>query len=189
MSNAYILIFLGVLGTVMLPLPEETALLAAGYAARIGRVDLVGCLVAAWLGVMGGDLITFAVGRWVLGGAIRSKVGRRIVSESLRGWGERFVKRHGWRAIVIGRFLFALRGVIFLTVGASKLRVARFAAIDGLAAAFEVPLVVGTGFAFGELRSRQGERVDLWIAILLAATLVAPPLVRAIHARRMQRRK
>jgi membrane-associated protein len=188
-SNTYVLVFLAVLGTVVVPLPEEAALLAAGYASRLGRADVFGCMAAAWLAVMVGDLFTFFVGRYLLGALLRSPLGRKALPGSLLRWAERFVRRHGWRAIVIGRFLFALRGVVFLAVGASRYPLARFAAIDGVAGGLEVPLVVGTGFFFGELRAKLGARVDLIIAIVLAATLVAPPVVRALHERRMRRRR
>src|SRR4029077_20431165 len=53
--RVYLTIFFGTLSTVFVPVPEEAALLGAGYAVRLGDASLAGCLAATWLAVMIGD--------------------------------------------------------------------------------------------------------------------------------------
>jgi membrane-associated protein len=177
--GVYVAIFLAVLSTAILPVPEEAVLLGAGYAVRLGRAGLAGCLAATWIPVMIGDTLAYFVGRELLGRLLRTRAGRKMLPEPRRVWAERFVAGHGVRAIVLARFFVGLRGFIYFAVGASGYPFGRFFAVDGVAGVFEVGALVGIGFAFGELRARIGARVDLAAGALLVVAFFAPVLVRA----------
>jgi membrane protein DedA with SNARE-associated domain len=171
-------IFLATLSTVVLPVPEEVTLLAAGYAVRLGRTSLVGGVAATWLAVMLGDVSAYFVGRELLGRALRTRWGEAVFPESRRLWAERFVAGHGARAIVLGRFFVGLRGFIYFAVGASRFPLGRFLAVDAAAAVVEVGGLVTLGFALGELRERVGTRIDLAVAVLLLLALFGPVVIR-----------
>jgi membrane protein DedA with SNARE-associated domain len=171
-------IFLATLSTVVLPLPEEVTLLAAGYAVRLGRASLAGGLFATWLAVMIGDASAYFVGRELLGRALRTRWGRALFPEARRVWAERFVAGRGARAIVLGRFFVGLRGFIYFAVGASRFPLGRFLVIDAVAAGVEVGGLVAVGFGLGELRARVGTGIDLAIAALLVIVLFGPLVVR-----------
>lgn len=177
--NAYLLIFLANLSTLVFPLPEEITLLAAGYAARRGEATLAGALGAAWAAIMIGDWLTFFAGKSLLPRLLASKLGRKIVKPEWQEWANGFVHRHGVRAIAIGRFLVALRGPVYLAIGAAKYSTQKFLAINGLVGLTEVGIVVGTGYLIGP--SAQSEHrlriVDYAIAaFLLLVTVVIPIL-------------
>ena len=175
-------IFLATLSTVVLPVPEETTLLGAGYAARLGQATLVGCVAAAWLAVMMGDAFSYFVGRELLARALRTRWGTRLFPEARRQWAERVVAEHGVRAIVVARFLVGLRGFVYFAVGSSRYPFGRFLAVNGAAAAVDVGGLVAIGFAFGALRaSRQGTLgtwIDLVAAAVLLVSLFGPLIVR-----------
>jgi membrane-associated protein len=175
----YVTIFLAALSTVLLPLPEEAVLLGAGYAVRLGRASLVGCVGATWLAVLVGDAFSYFVGRELLGRLLCTGLGQRMLPEPRRVWAERLVLAHGARAIVLARFLVGLRGFIYFAVGASRYPIGRFLVVDGAAGILEVGGLVSVGFAFGELRGRLGTWIDLVAAAVVLLTLFAPLIVKA----------
>ncbi len=179
-------IFFGTLSTCVVPLPEEATLLAAGFAARLGRVSLVGAMAAAWSAVMVGDALGYAIGRFFLAAIVRTRLGQRIFPGRWRLWGEGMVARHGARAVFLARFLVGLRGFVYFAVGAARLPFPRFLLFNAAAAALEVGGLVALGFAFGELRERYllGRAVDVAIAVLLVASLLGPAIARARAAPR-----
>jgi membrane-associated protein len=159
-------------------LPEEATLLAAGYAARLGQVTLAGAIAAGLLAVLIGDCTSYFVGRLLLPRLLRTRLGRWLLPERWRVWGETLVEGHAARAIVLGRFLVGLRGFVYFAVGASRYPFARFLAVDTAVGAVEVGGIVTLGFAFGEARARVGSEVDLAVAALLVATFFGPALAR-----------
>jgi membrane protein DedA with SNARE-associated domain len=176
----YVAIFLATLSTVVVPVPEEATLLAAGYAARLGRVSLPGAVAAGWLAVMIGDSLGYVVGRALLARVLRTGLGRRLLPEPRRAWAESLVARHGGRAILVARFLVGLRGFVYFAVGASRYPFGRFVAVNGAAGAVEVAGLVAIGFAFGALHERAGVAVDLVAAALLLVALFGPLLLRGL---------
>jgi membrane protein DedA with SNARE-associated domain len=177
-------IFFATLSTVVLPVPEEATLLAAGYAVRLGRTSLVAGALAAWLAVMIGDTIAYFVGRALLARALRTRAGRALLPEARRAWAEELVAGHGARAIVLGRFFVGVRGFIYFAVGASRFPFARFLAVDSAAGVVEVGGLVAVGFGLGELRVRVGTGIDLAAAAVLLAAFFGPLLVRLVRRRR-----
>jgi|GEM_PF-3366391 len=170
-------IFLSVFSTLIVPVPEEILLLAAGYSARAGIVHLVPAFLSAWAAIMAGDWITYSMGRTLLPWLLTSKLGRRIVKPEWQEWANGFVNRHGVRAIAIGRFLVALRGPVYLAIGAAKYSASRFLIINGLVGLLEVAIVVGTGFLIGPHEGTEHSLrvVDYAIAaFILLVTVVIP---------------
>jgi membrane protein DedA with SNARE-associated domain len=176
-------IFLATLSTVIVPIPEEATLLAAGYAARVGSASLLGAMAAGWLAVMIGDTSGYLIGRLFLARLLRSKLGGRLLPEARRAWAERLVAENGAKAIVVARFLVGLRGFVYFAVGASRYPLSRFLAVNAAVGVAEVGGLVAIGFAFGALHERVGLAVDLVAAVLLALAFFGPFLVRSVVKR------
>ena len=91
------------------PLPGETALIAAGVLASHGRVHIELVIALAALGAIVGDNIGYAIGR-TGGRRLLERPGfleehrRRVLEE-----GEPFFKRHGAKAVFLGRWVSGLR--------------------------------------------------------------------------------
>ena len=98
---------------------------------------------------MVGDTASYLIGRSFLPRLLQSRFGKRLVAPDLRRWGEDLVHRHGFRAILLGRFLVALRGPVYLAIGGSKYPMLRFELINGAVGLIEVALLVGLGYEFG----------------------------------------
>ena len=186
---AALAIFGAVLSTLIVPLPEELALLGAGWWAHAGALPLWGAWLAAWLAIVAGDTASYMIGRSFLPRLLRTRFGRRIVAPDLRKWGEDLVRRHGFRAILLGRFLVALRGPVYLAIGGSKYPMLRFELINGCVGLIEVALLVGLGYEFGESASLAHEVrfVEIAVAVTMAAILVVPPIFKWRLVRRQRR--
>jgi membrane-associated protein len=186
---AALAIFGAVLSTVIVPVPEEIALLGAGFWAQTGALPLWAAWLSAWLGIVVGDTLSYLAGRSLLPSLLRTRVGRRIVAPDMRRWAEDLVRRHGFRAILVGRFLVALRGPVYLAIGAAKYPMLRFELINGAAGLLEVALLVALGYQFGQsARLAQEVRwIEVAVAAALAALLFVPPIVRRKLLRKHRR--
>ncbi len=165
-----------VLSTLIVPLPEEMALLGAGYLAHQGQVTLLGAFLAGWLAIVLGDACTFYLGKLFLQRLLGTRLGTRIVKPEQRRWAEAFVARQGWRAILLGRFLVALRGPVYLAVGASGYLPTRFLLINSSVALAEVGLVVYLGYKFGQSGALVGKvrYIDAAVVLSVLIAFVVP---------------
>lgn len=179
-------IFGAVVSTLVLPLPEELALMGAGYWAHQGALPLWAAWVAATAGNVVGDTVSYFVGRYFLDRLLHTRLGKRLLSPEMRDWGEDFVHRHGFWAIVIGRFLVALRGPVYFAIGASKYPFGRFEVINTAVALIEGAALVYLGYLFGRSTrvSHEVRWAEISVGVLLAAILVVPPLLKWRLARR-----
>jgi membrane protein DedA with SNARE-associated domain len=184
---AALAIFGAVVSTLVLPLPEELALLGAGWWAHTGALPLWAAWLAAWLAIVAGDTASYVIGRSFLPGLLRTRLGKRIVSPDLRRWGERLVQRHGFRAILLGRFLVALRGPVYLAIGGSKYPMLRFELINGAVGLVEVAVLVGLGYQFGQSTALAHE--VRWIEVAIGASIAAVLVIPAIFKWKLVRRQ
>lgn len=159
-----------VLSTLVVPLPEELALLGVGYLAHQGAATLAGAYLAALAGVLIGDTVTFLLGRGLLPRFLASRWGRKVVNPGMRRWAEQLVREHQLRAILLARFLVGLRGPVYLAIGAAKPPAWKFLALNGVIALVEVGIIVGLGYEFGA--SHALAKDIRWLEIAIGACLV-----------------
>ncbi len=133
-----------------LPIPEDVALLAGGYMVHRGVTRYPITLAVAFVGVVAGDNSLFFMGRRFGTGWVRyfgiGRPGRQIQIERI----QKFMQRHGHRAIFYARFLAGLRALIYLSAGSFGVRPGVFLIYDLLGALISVPIVVTLGYVFGK---------------------------------------
>lgn len=131
--------------TMGVPLPGETALIAAGILASQGHLSIEWVIVAAAAGAILGDNVGFFLGR---------RYGRRIL-ESDRGpfavhrkrllvLAEPFFERHGAKAVFLGRWISGLRITAAWLAGSARMSWPVFTfynALGGICWALSVGLV------------------------------------------------
>jgi membrane protein DedA with SNARE-associated domain len=100
------------------PLPGETALVAAGVFASHGELNIAAVIIAAAAAAIIGDNLGYWVGR--TGG--RSVLTRWTVTSRTLPWAEGFFERHGPKTIFIGRFFSILRVTAAWMAGVSRMR-------------------------------------------------------------------
>jgi membrane protein DedA with SNARE-associated domain len=172
------LAFLETAAFVGLVVPGEMAIVVGGVAAAHGEVELVAMIAVVWLAAVGGDLVSFLLGRR-RGRAFLEAHGARLrIRPEHLARADRFFARNGGRAVLIARFIGVLRALMPLIAGASRVPLRRylpFSALGGLGWAATLTLV---GYSFAGSFERAGEtatRIALGGAVLAAAilTLVA----------------
>ena len=184
--SAALAIFLAVLSTLVLPLPEELALMGAGFWAHQGALPLWAAWVAATAGNVVGDTVSYLVGRYFLQRLLRTRLGKRLVSPEMREWGEDFVRRHGFWAIVLGRFLVAVRGPVYFAIGAAEVPMLRFELINTIVALIEGAVLVWLGYVFGQSVkvSHEVRWAEIAVGVSLLLILVVPALLKSRMVRR-----
>lgn len=132
-----------VLGLVVLlenagiPLPGETALLAAGYLTspggggrlHLGVVVLVACVAATV-----GDNLGFWVGRRVARPRLAAGRGFLLLTPERMRFAERYFHRYGTATVFVARFITGLRVVAGPAAGAAGMAWGRFAAANAAGA-------------------------------------------------------
>ncbi|MFL5411450.1 MAG: DedA family protein [Myxococcales bacterium] len=178
-TYTFFAIFGVVLSTLIVPLPEELALLWAGWMSH-GNLPVVLAGVGAFIGVMVGDAASFLLGRTVLPKFLETRLGKRMINPRMRKWGEDFVQRHGFRAVLLGRFLVALRGPVYLAIGAAKFSAAKFLGLNAAVGAVEVGVVVGLGYYFGASKALAHDIkwICVVVAVVMGIALIVPIFVR-----------
>ena len=100
------------------PLPGETALVAAGVFASHGELNIAAVIIVAAVAAIIGDNLGYWIGR--TGG--RTVLTRWTVTSRTLPWAEGFFERHGPKTIFIGRFFSILRVTAAWMAGVSRMR-------------------------------------------------------------------
>jgi membrane protein DedA with SNARE-associated domain len=110
-----------------LPLPGETALIAAAVYAGTGHeLSIVGVIAAASTGAVIGDNIGYEIGRW-LGFPLLVRYGPRIGIDQRRlKLGQYLFRRYGGLIVFFGRFVALLRTFAALLAGTNRMPWPRF---------------------------------------------------------------
>ncbi len=185
----YLGIFLAVaLGNVGVPLPEETILALAGYAAQRGQLHLPAVLAVGVISAVVGDNIGYWLGRRYGRQAIE-RYGRWvfITPERLRKVSA-FMTRYGALAVFAARFVAGARFLAGPLAGAAGMSPGTFAVANMLGALLYVPYAVGIGYGisygFGDAIQRlsgHAQSIMLGVAGALTLALVARRVIRAGH--------
>jgi membrane protein DedA with SNARE-associated domain len=131
-----------------LPIPEDVSLLAAGILTATGHAALPQALIVGYIGVLGGDIISWTFGRRV-GLQPTGFIARLVGPEDIARI-ERFYRRYGSWAIVIARQFPGMRMPAFFFAGASGVSLPRFLLLDGGAAIITVGVFVTLGRVFAD---------------------------------------
>jgi membrane protein DedA with SNARE-associated domain len=173
-----------VAGGVGVPVPEEVVQLAAGVLAHQGVLDVWKVMLAAWVGVVAGDSIVYAIGRRHGERVLSAGLVRRVLTPARRERLRVHFERHALLTVAVGRHLGGVRAGVFALAGAHGVPYRTVLLGDALSGLVSVPLVVGLGFLFSrhvlqvehEMRVVQGAiLLVIVLAAALAAARAAPP--------------
>lgn len=118
----YVVVFFGVmLENAGLPVPGETILLAAGFAAALGMFRLWLVMLIAAVGAVIGDNIGYWVGHYY-GRSFFTKFGKYVfLSPERLERMDQFFAKHGAKTIFVARFITGLRVFAAVFAGASRM--------------------------------------------------------------------
>src|SRR5918998_239594 len=162
--------------------PGETAVVVGGVVAERGGVELLPLIGFVWLAAVGGDLVSFLLGRR-LGRPFLERHGPRfqLGPDRLARVG-RFYDPHGGKAVVLGRFTGLVRAVSPFVAGASGLPLRRFITWSAAGALLWATTFTLVGYGFSESFAESGEtaaRIGAGGALMAAVGFVAVARLRS----------
>jgi membrane-associated protein len=166
-------------------LPGETALLVAGYFCRYGPLNVwVMAAVAVACAILG-DTVGFEFGRFFGPSLRRSRVGRWI-GEARWAKGDAFLKRHGGKAVFLGRLVALLRALTPSLAGMSGMHYPPFLKWNAAGGLLWGAGCVFLGYAFASALNTVSQYLT-WLPIALLVVGVAAYVLIHLRKRRQER--
>lgn len=132
-----------------LVIPGESLVLAAGFFAAQGLLHLDALIVIVWFGAVLGDSIGYELGRRMGRPTLEHYGGRFGLNNARIDKADAFFRRHGGKAVLLGRFVGFARALVPFLAGSSRMPYRRFLPYNVLGAALWAPAVVLLGYFLG----------------------------------------
>jgi membrane protein DedA with SNARE-associated domain len=168
------------------PLPGETALIAAGVLASQGRfhsIEVV--IVVAAIAAIVGDNVGYWIGRKGGRGLLQRTPFVRDAFERALPPAERFFERHGPKTVFLGRFVAFLRITSAWLAGISQMPWWRFFFWNALGGIVWAALVGVVAYKFGEAAAKAVNKYGLYGGIAVVVVLAILYVVFRIWKKRM----
>ena len=128
------------------PIPEDITLVTGGIISGLGYTDPHIMVAVGIAGVLAGDGLVFAAGRFWGDSIMRFRFIARVMTPQRYAQVEEKFEKYGNWVLFVARFLPGLRTAVFVTAGISrKVSYLRFILMDGLAALISVPVWIYLG--------------------------------------------
>lgn len=143
--------FLMLLENVFPPIPSELIMPLAGFIAARGELNVVGVLLAGIVGSLAGAVLWYFIGRWLGAERLKRWAGHHgrwltMSPEDVDRATERF-RRHGVVAVLIGRLIPAVRTLISVPAGISRMPMPQFLLYSTIGTGLWTSLLLLAGYA------------------------------------------
>lgn len=140
--------------TVVLVIPSEAVLPAAGFLASDGRLHPVLAILAATIGSLAGALLFYGFGAWFGEARVRMVVrrwGRWIgIKQRDVDLAQAWFNRHGARAVVICRVIPVLKSLISIPAGVQRMPLGGFLLWTLVGSIVANSALIGAGWILGD---------------------------------------
>lgn len=190
-AGVFTLLILGGLG---FPVPEDVPLLLAGVAVSKGIVSTYSAFAVCYVGVLLGDqmmyLFGYFFGHKLVSAGERSPFLPRITEERINAVREGLRKKR-LVFIFVGRHLFPIRSVTFVTAGSLRIPFLEFFVADAFAALISVALMLGIGHVLGDRITPDtvehvAERAHYYLGAIILLSLAVYGLSRKLSRSKTQ---
>lgn len=155
-----------------LPIPGETALIAAAVLASRGNLSIVLVIVVAAAAAIAGDNLGYGLGR-VGGRRLLQRPGPLLEHRMrLLESGDAFFGRHGAKSVFLARFITGVRVTGAWMAGVNRMRWQKFLAFNALGAICWATLFGLLGYYLGDAAERILRSAGLVALALVGAALV-----------------
>lgn len=132
-----------------LPLPEDIPLMIAGALVAKGKMHLAIAGIAAWCGIIGGDIMLYHLGKkFGLEITRLPFVGKHLTKARIERVEEMFDK-YGIGVVGVGRLFAGVRGAMVVAAGAIRFNFVKFIITDGIAAIVSGGFFLTVGYYLG----------------------------------------
>lgn len=159
-----------------LPIPEEVPIVLAGIFSAQGRMEPDLAFGSCLLGALLGDSLMYAIG-YHFGhdlAAAHPKIGKFVGAER-EEYFEQAISRHGFKIMLLARFMVGIRGPVYLAAGVMRMPFRRFLLWDLICATLVVGTFFGLSYSYGEQITdliREAE-MKLTLVVLVVLGIVA----------------
>lgn len=182
------IVFLMFLENVFPPLPSELIIPLAGFVSTQGKVTFLGVAVAGTAGSVAGAIMLYYVGKRMGAARLRrwcEAHGRWIgLSGADLDKSDRWFKRHGAKAVLIGRVVPGVRSLISIPAGISAMGLGPFLIYTTIGSAIWTTALTLAGRMLG----RNYEQVEHVIGPISTAIVVGILLILVVRGFRQRRR-
>jgi membrane protein DedA with SNARE-associated domain len=186
--GSYLGIFLLMVATGCgLPVPEEVFIVGAGVLSANGELRPEFAFAATLLGALVGDALMYGIG-YRFGHSLLRRHPKlsKLVGADREEYFEGAVKRHGFKVLLMARFMVGVRGPVYLAAGTVRMPFLKFLLWDMVCATLVVGLFFGLAFFFGEEITDLIKEAEIGFTILV---LTIGGVVAAYFALRRHRRR
>ncbi len=167
--------FLMFLEGALTPIPSEAIMAPAGYLVSQGQLSFMGVMISSTLGVLAGTLLTYFIGLYG-GRKFIDKYGKYfLLKDSFIERSESYFKKHGTITIFTCRFVPAVRQVISLPAGWSKMKLETFITYTAIGSAMWNFILLYFSYALGEkwtLIGKYSKPLDIALIVIIAIVVV-----------------
>jgi len=164
--------FLTLIENIFPPIPSELILPVAGFLVSSGELNFVWVVVAATVGSVVGALLFYGLGAWVgdkrLRSFVRSYGTWMALDEDDLDGAEEWFKKHGGKAVFVGRLVPSLRSLISVPAGVARMPLLTFTVYTTVGSGIWNAALVGAGMLLGD----QWERVKPFLSVFGWGSLV-----------------
>ena len=158
-----------------LPIPEEVPIILAGVFSSQGQLQPEWAYAACLIGALLGDSIMYAIGYHFGHGLLAQhpKIGK-VIGAKREAHFEQAILRHGFKVMLLARFMVGVRGPVYLAAGVVRMPFRRFLLWDLICATLVVSVFFWLSFAYGEEITnllRDAEMTLTLVLLLLAGVL------------------
>jgi membrane protein DedA with SNARE-associated domain len=174
-----------------LPLPEEVAIVFAGVQSAQGDLLTPAAYIACLAGALVGDAVMYGIGRRFGHSLVRRhpRLAKLVHAEREEHF-ERAILRHGFKVLLLSRFMVGVRGPVYLAAGVVRMPFRRFLLWDLVCATVVVSVFFAIAHYLGEVFDRDaiGGMVRETELIITVVALAAAGVIAFVALKRHRRR-
>ena len=134
-----------------LPIPEEVPIILAGVLSSQGRMEPELAFAACLFGALLGDTVMYFIGYHFGHGLLAEhpKLGKFVGADREEEF-EHAILRHGFKVMLLARFMVGVRGPVYLAAGTVRMPYRKFILWDLFCATVVVGMFFGLSYFYGE---------------------------------------
>ncbi len=168
-------------------LPGDSLLFTAGFLAATGYLNIGMLLLIGFAAAVIGDTVGYFLGR-KSGPAIFSKPEARFFKKEYAERAREFYRRHGGKALILGRFLPIIRTAVPVLAGVGEMHYPTFIFYNALGGAIWACGLSIFGYYFGKIIPN-ADRYVLPIILVIVVVSLLPSVIAFLRHRRSSHRE
>jgi len=164
-----IIVYLVLTGCGM-PFPEEIAIIWAGVVSSQGHLQTEWAAAACLFGALVGDCVMYAIG-YHYGHNLMAKHPKlgKFVGAEREEFFEQSILRHGFKVMLLARFMVGVRGPVYLAAGVVRMPFRKFLLWDFVCATLVVGTFFSLSYAYGKQITELVRDAEWTLTLVIAA--------------------